>query len=287
MIVTCDSGRIYTIGPAGGNITTTPLANLNTFIENPGVAHPNFGACGGCVFVASETTGNIFAVRPNGTVFGGGAVANLSMAEAIHPIPPNVCNFGTSGGAFFTAIFSGVESPGVYQFPKSAFTVGGQPLNGNILVTSEDPDTGISVLKPSGTGYALTPWHGAVGQNEGGDFCARLTLPPGQVKLNGAFNPTKNGKYKLRFFSSVALNFYPLQIDTDTLRSGRIGNEDSLSHCTLPGDVNGDTHPELDCHFFHSLAGFPPSAQKVRRVFWSAFTQGSVQEDPPLDGFGD
>ncbi|HEY6104234.1 MAG TPA: hypothetical protein VI007_13520 [bacterium] len=290
MIVTCNNGKVFKVTSGGA---ATQLVDLHQPIESPGVAHPNFGACGGCVFVASETTGNIFAVRPDGTVFGGGPVANLPMAEAIHPIPVNVCNFGTSGGAFFTAIFSGVESTGVYQFPKTSFTMSGQPLNGNILVTSESAETGISVLKPSGGGYALTPWHTPVGQNEGGDFCPRITLPPGQVQLkpDPPFNPKKVEVFKLLFYSSPT--FRPLDIDTRTLRAGRIGNEDSLIIC-FPWPLNRDRVIDLVCLFDTEKAfgiddDHPtPPVPPVTRVFWSAFTVGSSpQEDPPLDGFGD
>jgi len=294
MIVTCTNGKVFAIGPGGGTITTDPLHHLHTFIENPGVAHPNFGPCGGCVFVAAEDPGSVYAIRPDGSLFGNAPVASWLKAEAIHPVPPNVCNFGTSGGAFFTALFATElePGPGIYQFPKASLA----GLNGAILVTSEPGPIGKLLPNASNTGYVISQWHEDIGHHEGGDFCPRIILPSAQVQLkpNPPFDPRRHKVFTLTFLSSPG--FRPLDIDTDTIRAGRVGNEDSRIIC-FPWPVNRDRILDLVC-LFESEDAFglddhdhwkpKPPVPPVTRVFWSAFTLGSSPlEDPPLEGFAD
>ncbi len=48
----------------------------------------------------------------------------------------------------------------------------------------------------------------------------------------------------------------PAEINRDSLRFGRTGDELSLSHCGAEEDVNGDQLPDLVCHFFTQRTGF-------------------------------
>ena len=166
MIVTTFDGRVFTID---SNANVVFVAQVPGALEGPDVAPLTFGPLGGNVFAADEATHQIWAVSPTGAVT---SVAGFFAAESVHFIPNNVCSFGTSGGAFFSAIFPSA----IYKFAPTDFT----GLGGSMIVTSEGG--GSSLLQfNTNTGYTLSPFGDNVGQHEGSAFvdCA---VPPVNIQ---------------------------------------------------------------------------------------------------------
>ncbi len=146
MIVTCadfgsGTSTVYKVGPFASP-TATLIASIDDTVEGPNVAPLSFGASGGCIFVASEGSGNIYAVCPGVSVF-----SNWPGAEAVRFIPSRhgqpPCEFHPEGGAFFQADFS---TGRILQWPADDFA----ELGGNALVSSES-GAGLGLLEPDGS----------------------------------------------------------------------------------------------------------------------------------------
>lgn len=163
MIVTCadfgsGTSTVYKVGPFASP-TATLIATIDDAVEGPNVAPLSFGASGGCIFVASEGSGNIYAVCPGVSVF-----SNWPGAEAVRFIPSRngqpPCEFNPEGGAFFQADFS---TGSILQWPAEDFA----GLAGNALVPSET-GAGHGVLTPSGS---ISPFAATDGlSHEGSTF---------------------------------------------------------------------------------------------------------------------
>ncbi len=135
MIITCESGRLFTVDGSGVVThladTTTPQHGL-TFIEGPAVLPSSFGPLGGQIMVADDQASQLYTIDnlgnvnynpfgfPDGTFYG---------AEQILVIPQFPCTY-CGDRAFFTA--SAVNDM-ITSYPKSDFA----GLGGDILVTSE------------------------------------------------------------------------------------------------------------------------------------------------------
>lgn len=68
-------------------------------------------------------------------------------------------------------------------------------------------------------------------------------------------NTKSKGKIPVAILSSATFDA-AAQVDITTLTFGRTGDEDSFSHCGGAEDVNGDTLPDLVCHFNTQAAAF-------------------------------
>ena len=97
---------------------------------------------------------------------------------------------------------------------------------------------------------------------EGRGFNAELTVTGLDVAIDikpGSFpnsiNTRSRGRIPVAILSSPGFDA-PAEIDRDSLRFGRTGDESSLSHCGDGEDVNGDQLADLVCHFFTQLTGF-------------------------------
>lgn len=80
-----------------------------------------------------------------------------------------------------------------------------------------------------------------------------IDIKPGSV--DNPVNTKSKGKIPVAILSSATFDA-PALVDTATLTFGRTGDEDSFSHCGGAEDVNGDTLPDLVCHFSTQAAAF-------------------------------
>ena len=144
MIVTCETGQVARITPAGGTanvIATVPGANFE--LEGPAVVPDGFGPFGGQIWAADEENGHVVAISNTGAV--NVSILTWPGAESILVIPPNPCSFGNSNGAMFSANYN------LNNITK--FTPGDlSGLGGNVLVTSET-NAGILLVGFNGTSY--------------------------------------------------------------------------------------------------------------------------------------
>jgi len=201
------------------------------------------------VLVASETTSTVFAVSSSGVV---STVATWPSAESVHFIPSTVCSFGTSGGAFFTAIFS----THITKFPPTDFT----GLGGSALVTSEFGG-GIGLLTSSGGSVSVSTFQTNIGQHEGSALvdCAvplekDIDIKPGSDP--NSINPKGKGTIPVAILSTADFDA-TTQVDKTSLTFGRTGGEPSLAFCTKSDeDVNLDGLLDIVCHFRTQLTGF-------------------------------
>src|ERR671937_566477 len=153
MLVTCNTGQTIAVDHDG---TITPVGSYPAGVEGTDVAPLTFGAYGGHLFAAQESTGNVYEMSPAGAVT---TVGSYPGAEAVRFIPTNVCEFAGTNGAFFVAIFP-IQ---IDKYPQGDFTAFG----GNAIVTSEFGG-GLGLLTPAGgPATFLQP---STGQIEGSGF---------------------------------------------------------------------------------------------------------------------
>jgi hypothetical protein len=131
MIVTTNSGRIYTFNSAG---TPTLLANVGEDTEGMDIASSAYGQYAGDLLVSSEGTGEIRAISPTGqiTVLKSSLGGNIFIpeAETISTVPLNLGSSGNPLEGFYVANY-----PVNIQFAGAAEFSG---LQGDAIVTSED-----------------------------------------------------------------------------------------------------------------------------------------------------
>lgn len=81
-----------------------------------------------------------------------------------------------------------------------------------------------------------------------------IDIKPGSE--TNPINTKSRGKIPVAILSSAEFDA-PALVDRTTLTFGRIGDEDSFSHCNGGGeDVNGDGLADLVCHFNTEATGF-------------------------------
>lgn len=87
-----------------------------------------------------------------------------------------------------------------------------------------------------------------------------IEIKPGNDGI-APINPKAKGKVPVALLGSS--DFSVEDIDADSLTFGHSGLEDSLFKCGTPGDVNGDAHPDLVCHFDNQAAHFDSSDEEA------------------------
>ncbi len=255
MIVTCSNGKVWRVNSVGAATLVADVADAlglaSVRVENPDVAPLGFVPYGGYLFVAAENLGKVLAVSPSGAV---STVASWSRAEGVNFIPLNKCNFGTSGGTFFTAIFRSAKlGPGsIYEFPLSAFS----GKSGGALVTSES--AGIGLLTSDNGVIATDTFHESIGRHEGSIFvdCTvplllTIIVKPGSVPH--LIDPTTEPKVQVAVLSSPIFNAIKDTV-LPSIRFGVTGTERSIVSCGS-SDVNGDGRPDLVCQANTSKLG--------------------------------
>ena len=171
LIATLSNGMIFTVDSSGAAVL---LANIGTQHENPEVVPAGFGPYGGYVWTASETTNRVYAFSPSGQVYI--VSSGIPTAESVHVIPEKVCEFGSSGGAFFISDYPNR----IVKYPASDFA----GLGGNVLVTSEAGYIYMISKNAAGTGYTTSVFDPTYRQHEGGTF-ARCPLNEAPVANAG------------------------------------------------------------------------------------------------------
>ncbi len=80
-----------------------------------------------------------------------------------------------------------------------------------------------------------------------------IDIKPGSFP--NSINTKSRGRIPVAVLSTLGFDA-PAEINRDSLRFGRTGDELSLSHCGGGEDVNGDQLADLVCHFFAQRTGF-------------------------------
>jgi hypothetical protein len=264
MIVTCENGKVYKVGPTG---TATLIADIASAlglatvrVENPDIAPLEFAPYGGHIVVAAEVLSKVIAVSPTGAVK---AIAQWPAAEGVNTIPAGKCNTAGTGAAFFTAIFKPAASGtgSIVRFPLDAL----KGLSGRLLVTSQSSG-GIGLLESTGAS-TITPtlFHASIGKHEGSTFTdclvpliLKIIVKPGSIPHT--INPTSSGTVPVAIIST---SFYNAVTDTvlPSIRFGITGTENSIKGCNKDGkDFNGDGRLDLLCHGEIKKLGIPGTA---------------------------
>jgi hypothetical protein len=103
-----------------------------------------------------------------------------------------------------------------------------------------------------------------------------IEVKPGSNELV-RINPKAKGKVPVALMGSR--EFSVDDVDTDSLTFGRSGDEDSLSRCATPSDVNGDLWPDMVCHFENQAANFASSDE-------GAILRGKLEDGRKFEGRG-
>lgn len=126
------TGEVWRVNSAGvATLVATVTGTPTPILEGPEVAPLGFAPYGGQIVLASENFGGgtVFAVSAAGVV---STVASVADAEDVRFIPPNPCNFGSSGGSYFQTRYS--DTPGassIWKFPQTDLVgLGGSALVG-------------------------------------------------------------------------------------------------------------------------------------------------------------
>jgi hypothetical protein len=162
------TGELWRVTSAG--VATLVTTVVGQTLEGPDVAPLGYGPLGGQVWVASETLAQVVAISPAGVVT---TVVSFVGAEGVHVVPAGLANFGTSGGAFFVAVF---DVNAITKFPASDFTA----VAGKVLIRSENPSfDGIGLIDVNGTntGYVVSTFQTSIGQQEGAAFVLAPIVP--------------------------------------------------------------------------------------------------------------
>lgn len=157
-----------------------------------------------------------------------------------------------SGNNIVGRIFNQDGTPAGNEFP---ITTHGQAQV--VPALAVDPDTGIG----------LAVWPDERNQEASGVdiFAQLLFIRPSvtevaiDIKPGGFPNPItqkSQGKIPVAVLSSTTFSA-PETVDTSSLTFGRTGDEQSLAMCnSTPENVNGDSLPDLVCHFNVQQTGF-------------------------------
>ena len=249
MIVTCNNGNVWALDK-GGNPSLIATIRAPGPFEGPEVAPTSgFSPFNGRLFVAAENAvadspGVVFAVTADGST---SPVAAVGTAEGVAVIPSTVCSFGSSGGAYFSAVFG---NDSVSKVPKSAFT----GLSG-ALVPSELGSAGAGIALLSSDGTTLNPapktFSTFFSQHEGTAFCIDSvpTDLTGFIRREpDPINPNAHGVITVFFFPIPGI-FDPFT--ATEFRGGVTGKEQSFAFCT-PNPVQGGAR---NCKFFKDKLG--------------------------------
>jgi hypothetical protein len=165
MIVTTSSGNVYKVTSAG---TVSLLASVGEDTEGLSFAPQAFGPFAkGTLVVASEGSGTLRAIAPNGTVT---VVTHVPSAEMVSFVPLNLGISGNPLEGFYAANFNvDVIHAAASQF--SGFL-------GDIVVTGETTHNLTDVMW-NGTSFVTSTIGTFPNQPEDGVFVTAATLNPG------------------------------------------------------------------------------------------------------------
>ena len=153
MLITTTSGKLYRVNSAG---VATIVADIGEDAEGMDIAPLTYGTHPGELFVASENSGHITAVNPDGTQT---LVANVPWAEMLSFIPP----FGSVPGE---GLYAANFRPNVVKVDAGQFA----GYTGDIFLTSEYGNHEVTVLHWNGSSFDPTVIGNFPDQPEDGIF---------------------------------------------------------------------------------------------------------------------
>lgn len=166
MIVATSAGNVYRVNNAG---TATLLANVGEDAEGLSFAPQAFGSfVGGTLFVASEGSGSLRAIAPDGTKTT--AISGVFGAEMVSFVPLNLGSSGNPVEGFYAAAYpSNIQKADAADFA---------PYLGDAIVTSETGH-GVFDIKWNGSSFTATQVGTFPAQPEDGIFVtADIIRPP-------------------------------------------------------------------------------------------------------------
>ena len=165
MIVATSAGRIYKIDSSG---IATQLASTGEDTEGLSFAPQAFGSVpAGTLVVASEGSGSLRAIAPNGTMT---IITTIPSAEMVSFVPLNLGISGNPLEGFYAANYS----VNVIKAGASNFT----PYLGDMIVTGETTHL-VWDVKWNGTSFVSTQIGNFPNQPEDGIFVTAAILNPG------------------------------------------------------------------------------------------------------------
>lgn len=174
MVVATRNGKIYTVDSAG---VATLLANTREDTEGLSFAPQAFGPlAAGTLVVASEGSGNLRAVTPNGVL---SVVANVASAEMVSFVPLNLGVSGNPLEGFYAANYT-VD---ILKAPASDFS----NYLGDMIVTGEVTHN-VTAIHWNGTSFVSTLIGQFPNQPEDGIFVTAAILNPGCERTNSCGN---------------------------------------------------------------------------------------------------
>lgn len=138
MIVSSGSSvwKIDSNGKASQLAEIPVRGHLDNGIGGPAVAPEGFGPYGGDILVPDPTTGNIFAISPQGAV---NNIGSWPGASQILFVPYNSCTFGKNNTTFLSSYFSDTGGS-IAMYSKEDFS----GLAGSALITNQyNPSIGL------------------------------------------------------------------------------------------------------------------------------------------------
>lgn len=163
------------------------------------------------------------------------------------PTDPGSARFSSTGTSLvtrdsritnFRLPVDGVYTVGVSAYPRN--WLAGAVVNSNTLGMNGD-----YTLVVSGVSLSIQQ--------------ISIEIKPGSGDV-APINPKAKGKVPVALMGSRDFDVH--DVDTASLTFGHTGNENSLSKCGTPGDINGDLFPDMVCHFENQDAKFDSSDEE-------------------------
>ena len=168
MLVTTDGGHVYRITSSG---VVTLLANIGLDTEGLDIAPlgANFGSFDGQLIVASETTGQLRAITPGGTV----TVLPVFIPNGPEELTFVPLNLGASGSPV-EGFYGSNYTPNVIKADAGQFA----GLQGDLIVTSEFGDHRVTRVHWNGSAFETSVIGNFPNQPEDGIFVTASIINP-------------------------------------------------------------------------------------------------------------
>jgi hypothetical protein len=152
MILTDRRGPVWTVDSCTAPVVEQ-IGDFGLQIEGPLVVPVSLGRFGGWLWGGNEFQDGVYAMSKRGVVR---LVVHSESPESLVLIPSTVCNFGTSGGAYFIAL---KDQKQVMMYRAADFN----GLGGDVLAPAE-LDATIARIHWDGSSYRVFPFsNGSIG----------------------------------------------------------------------------------------------------------------------------
>lgn len=169
---------LYRVKSDGSWSLVADLSGVAGELEDPEVAPADFIPYAGDVIATSKLDSTVYAIEADGSF---SVVGTMDGADEVAFIPSTVCDFGTSGGAYFAAL---TDQNQILKFPSTDFT----GLTGALI--SSETITDIDRFSSNGSSIDISQFSGPIGtgQLEGSAF-APCPSPPTITSFTPASGP--------------------------------------------------------------------------------------------------